>query len=221
MRLSSPPAWLLQICVNRARPATGSRFAPANFHFFRTRSDTTWSSVLRVSAPAVACSAAAAGVMPAQETPRQQRQDQRQERRGCRQPVRVQPAPATPAQGQGQVQYQDSRAPQTHKVKSVMGTKVSIQGGLAIGTVDDIIFDDDGYIDYLVVINEGKYVVVPWQAAKFNFEQRAASVNITQGSTSRCRHSPRRRGRHSTRTTSDAFTAITIWPARAAGRTAD
>jgi len=30
------------------------------------------------------------------------------------------------------------------------------------------------------VMNEGKYVVVPWQAAKFNFEQRAATVNITQ-----------------------------------------
>jgi hypothetical protein len=74
----------------------------------------------------------------------------------------------------------DSRQAQTHKVRAVLGTKVSIQGGLAIGTVEDIIFDDDGYIDYLVVANEGKYVVVPWQAAKFNFEQHAASVNITQ-----------------------------------------
>jgi hypothetical protein len=46
--------------------------------------------------------------------------------------------------------------------------------------VDDIIFDDDGYIDYVVVLNDGKYVVVPWQAARFNFEQRAATVNITQ-----------------------------------------
>ena len=92
-----------------------------------------------------------------------------------------QPAQAQPRQGtQTQSQYADSRAPQTHKVKSVLGTKVSIQGNLAIGTVDDIIFDDDGYIDYLVVNNEGKYVVVPWQAAKFNFEQRAATVNISQ-----------------------------------------
>ena len=31
-----------------------------------------------------------------------------------------------------------------------------------------------------MVNNQGKYVVVPWQAAKFNFEQRAATVNITQ-----------------------------------------
>jgi hypothetical protein len=57
---------------------------------------------------------------------------------------------------------------------------VSIQGGLSIGIVEDIIFDDDGYVDYVLILNDGKYVVVPWQAAKFNFEQRVATVNITQ-----------------------------------------
>ena len=62
----------------------------------------------------------------------------------------------------------------------MLGTKVSIQGNLAIGTVDDIVFDDNGYIDYLVVFNEGRYVLVPWQAAKFNFEQRSATVNVTE-----------------------------------------
>src|SRR4051794_7283336 len=130
---------------------------------------------------ALACWAAAAGVTPAQETPRQER---REERRDDRRQVPVQPQQPATVQPGTQVQPQapagDSRQPQTHKVKAVLGTRVSIQGGLAIGTVDDVIFDDDGYIDYLVVLNEGKYVVVPWQAAKFNFEQRAATVNITQ-----------------------------------------
>ena len=135
---------------------------------------------------ALACWAA---VGAAQETPRQDRQDRRTERRDDRRDDR-QPAPAVqqpPARGdvqqppaRGEVQYTDSRQPHTYKVKSVLGSRVSITGGVAIGTVDDIIFDDDGYIDYLVVLNEGKYVVVPWQAAKFNFEQRSATVNITQ-----------------------------------------
>jgi hypothetical protein len=123
------------------------------------------------TAAALACCAASVGVVSAQEPPRQERREER----------RTVPAdPATGTQVQQQVTTGDSRQPQTHKVKSVLGTKVSIQGGLTIGTVDDVIFDDDGYIDYLVVLNEGKYVVVPWQAAKFNFEQRAATVNITQ-----------------------------------------
>jgi PRC-barrel domain len=76
--------------------------------------------------------------------------------------------------------YGDAQSHQAYRVKNVLGSKVSIQGNLSIGTVDDMVFADDGYIDYLVVLNEGKYVMVPWQAAKFNFEQRSATVNITQ-----------------------------------------
>jgi hypothetical protein len=57
---------------------------------------------------------------------------------------------------------------------------VSITGDLNIGTVDDIVFNDAGQVEYLVVANEGKLVTVPWEAAKFNFEKRVATVNITQ-----------------------------------------
>ena len=55
----------------------------------------------------------------------------------------------------------DARPAQTLRAKDVLGSKVSLKGGLAIGTVDDIIFDDGGDIDYLVVLNEGKDVLVP------------------------------------------------------------
>jgi hypothetical protein len=54
-----------------------------------------------------------------------------------------------------------------------------IQGNMNIGTVDDIVFDDAGQIEYLIVDNGGKLVTIPWEAAKFNLEQRAATVNIT------------------------------------------
>ncbi len=66
-----------------------------------------------------------------------------------------------------------------YRAKQVIGAKVSIQGNIVIGTVDDIIFADDGYVEYLTVVNDGKLVTVPWQAAQFNFEQRTAVVNIT------------------------------------------
>src|SRR5437879_5245766 len=54
----------------------------------------------------------------------------------------------------------EGRAPQARRAKLILGSKVSIRGDIAIGTVDDIVFGDDGYIDYLVVLNEGKYVTV-------------------------------------------------------------
>ena len=66
-----------------------------------------------------------------------------------------------------------------YRAKQVLGAKMSIQGNIAIGTVDDIVFADDGHLEYLVVVNEGKLVAVPWEAARFNFEQRTAVVNIT------------------------------------------
>ena len=67
-----------------------------------------------------------------------------------------------------------------YRVKQVLGTKVSIDGNVGIGTVDDLVFDDNGQVEYLIVINQGKLVTVPWTAAKFNFEKRMATVNITQ-----------------------------------------
>lgn len=70
-------------------------------------------------------------------------------------------------------------ASQAYRAKSVLGSKVSIEGNMSIGTVDDIVFADDGYLEYLVVLNDNKLVTVPWEAAKFNFEKRTAVINIT------------------------------------------
>jgi hypothetical protein len=69
---------------------------------------------------------------------------------------------------------------QAYRAKQILGTKVSITGGLSIGTVDDVVFNDAGQVEYLIVANEGKLVTVPWEAAKFNFEKRVATVNISQ-----------------------------------------
>lgn len=80
------------------------------------------------------------------------------------------PAPGTTTEGENQA----------YRAKQVLGTKVSISGDLSIGTVDDVVFNDAGQVEYLVVANEGKLVTVPWEAAKFNFEKRIATVNITQ-----------------------------------------
>lgn len=85
-------------------------------------------------------------------------------------PARVPPTP--PA----------SRTPeattQAYRAKQVLGTKVSIQGGQSIGTVDDLVFNDAGQVEYLIVANDGKLVTVPWEAAKFDFEKQTATVNI-------------------------------------------
>jgi len=72
-------------------------------------------------------------------------------------------------------------SPQTAlRAKNILGSQVHLQGNATAGTIEDIVFDDEGVIDYLIVSQNGKMVTVPWEAAKFNFEKRTAVINITQ-----------------------------------------
>jgi hypothetical protein len=68
---------------------------------------------------------------------------------------------------------------QAYRAKEVLGGTVSIDGNVSIGKVDDIVFDANGTVEYLIVDNNGKFVTVPWEAARFNFKERTAFVNIT------------------------------------------
>ncbi|MDB5340773.1 MAG: PRC-barrel domain protein [Planctomycetaceae bacterium] len=68
---------------------------------------------------------------------------------------------------------------QVFRAKQVIGSQVNIEGDASVGTVDDIVLDDHGNVDYLIVINaDNKLVTVPWDAAAFNIEKRIATVRI-------------------------------------------
>jgi PRC-barrel domain len=91
------------------------------------------------------------------------------------------PRPADPARpGVVPAAGTTTEAPgHAYRVKQILGTKVSIKGDLSIGTVDDLVFSDGGQVEYLIVNNDGKLVTVPWEAAKFNFDKRTATVLLT------------------------------------------
>ena len=66
-----------------------------------------------------------------------------------------------------------------YRAKQVLGSKVNIEGDTAVGTVDDIVLDDYGNVDYLIVINEdNRLVTIPWDAAQFNPQKRIAYIPI-------------------------------------------
>lgn len=66
------------------------------------------------------------------------------------------------------------------RAKQILGTKILIQGNkTSIGTVDDIVFDEAGNLDYLIVENDGKLSTIPWDATKFDVEKKTAIVGIT------------------------------------------
>jgi hypothetical protein len=63
--------------------------------------------------------------------------------------------------------------------RGLLGATLSVQNNQTAGTIDDLIFADDGFIDCLVVRTGNQFVLVPWEAATFNADQRTALVNIT------------------------------------------
>lgn len=92
--------------------------------------------------------------------------------------VNAQQEPANNSEQPAANTAQQQPAAAQYRVKQLLGSKVRIEGEVAIGTVDDLVFDDNGVVEYLIVMNENKLVSVPWEAAKFNFEKRTATINI-------------------------------------------
>lgn len=81
------------------------------------------------------------------------------------------PATGSPAPAKG--------AHSQFRAKQILGTQIMIQGNTAVGTVDDLVFDDAGNLEYLIVENAGKLSTVPWEAAKFDLEKKMAVLPLT------------------------------------------
>jgi len=76
---------------------------------------------------------------------------------------------------------QETRAARpTIRAKTILGAAVNVSGGNSVGTVQDIVLTDEGVVDYLIVEKDGKLVTLPWEAAKFDYAKRQATVDITQ-----------------------------------------
>lgn len=66
------------------------------------------------------------------------------------------------------------------RAKQVIGTKILIAGNTAIGTVDDLVFDDAGNLEYLIVATDNnKLVSVPFDAARWDLEKKVGVLGIT------------------------------------------
>ena len=66
-----------------------------------------------------------------------------------------------------------------YRAKQLLGSAVVLEGEKSVGTIDDIVLDADGNVDYLIVANKGKLVTVPWDAVKFNAEKKSTLLQIT------------------------------------------
>jgi len=69
---------------------------------------------------------------------------------------------------------------EVRRVTEVSGSNVVLQGATRFGKVEDIVFNENGCIDYIVVSADNRYVVVPWAASQLDYRQRVVTLDVTR-----------------------------------------
>ncbi len=69
---------------------------------------------------------------------------------------------------------------EVRRITTVMGANVVVQDGATVGKIQDIVFTDNGCIDYVVVSYESKLVLVPWTVVRVDAAQHVVQVNVTR-----------------------------------------
>jgi len=78
------------------------------------------------------------------------------------------------------VQTPTGTTTQIRTVTTVIGSNVRLQDGVTFGKIEDIVLNDSGCLEYLVVSQADQYYVVPWSVAQVNYQERFISLNTTQ-----------------------------------------
>jgi hypothetical protein len=67
---------------------------------------------------------------------------------------------------------------EVRRVTEVIGSAVVLQGETRYGKVEDIVFNENGCIDYIVVSAEDRYAVLPWAAGRLDYRQRVVTFDV-------------------------------------------
>jgi len=78
-----------------------------------------------------------------------------------------------------QVRKQEGREAQpVRRLSWIMGGRVMLQGSREVGKVEDIVLNEAGCAEYVAVLIQDKYTLVPWEAAKIDFGRKQVTVNL-------------------------------------------
>ncbi len=67
---------------------------------------------------------------------------------------------------------------QVRRMSSVIGASVQLTAGGTFGKVEDVIINDQGCIDFVVVVFEDKFFAVPFTLARVDFATRVVTFEI-------------------------------------------
>lgn len=69
---------------------------------------------------------------------------------------------------------------EVRRLSQVIGGGVRIAKGVSVGKIEDVVLNDHGCIDYVVVVYRDRYVAIPWTVATVDYGQRIVTVDITE-----------------------------------------
>src|SRR5688500_34676 len=77
----------------------------------------------------------------------------------------------------GQTTKRSSSSQEVRRLSLVIGGAVRIADGVSVGTIEDVVLNDRGCIDYVVVVYQDRYVAIPWSVATVDFVERIVTVD--------------------------------------------
>jgi hypothetical protein len=78
-------------------------------------------------------------------------------------------------------QKKESRSKgEVRRITTVIGGSVQYAAGGTVGKIEDIVINDEGCIEYIVVNYKDRYVPIPWTVSTVAFDKRIVTINITQ-----------------------------------------
>lgn len=69
---------------------------------------------------------------------------------------------------------------EVRRISTVIGGSVQYAAGGTVGKIEDIVINDEGCIEYIVVNYNDRFVPIPWALGTVAFDKRIVTINITQ-----------------------------------------
>ena len=79
--------------------------------------------------------------------------------------------------GQAQIREETRTTTTVRRVSTFIGASVELQAGGTFGRVEDVIINDEGCIDFVVVVFEEKLIAVPFTLTRVDFAKKVVFLN--------------------------------------------
>jgi sporulation protein YlmC with PRC-barrel domain len=80
----------------------------------------------------------------------------------------------------GQQKKEGRSKGEVRRISTVIGGSVQYAAGGTVGKIEDIVINDEGCIEYIVVAYHDRYVPIPWTVSTVAFDKRIVTINIEQ-----------------------------------------